>query len=158
MIGAVVAAASADCIYLTNGHALVGLILEETDEHVTLDIGAGTARIYRSRIVRMEKSDAVGRNQIVDEWARKYFLHRKFVPLGFEALARSFRELMDLRLGTVTALRLAEQRAKRETAIRRELDESETRLVDWPLNRMMSGDFLRQSRQDSAISKLSVWF
>jgi clan AA aspartic protease (TIGR02281 family) len=59
----------ADKLYLKNGRSLEGLIREESDSRVELDVGFGTVTFEKSAIERLEKSNPEETAIILKHWA-----------------------------------------------------------------------------------------
>ena len=87
----------ADTVELKNGNSIEGVVTEETDTHIVIDLGVGSMSVARSRVSAIRRADEAGREAIEREWEQKHFLHRKYVPFGLEDLAASFRILRDSR-------------------------------------------------------------
>ncbi len=63
-----ISGANADIIYLKNGRSMEGLIKNENEETVELDIGFGTVKFSREEIKSIYKSDLEGVNLIRQQW------------------------------------------------------------------------------------------
>lgn len=93
----------ADEVVFKNGRSIEGIVREETDSHIVLDLGVGSMRISRARIERIVRSGAEGDDRIEDRWRDKYFLHRRYVPLSMRGLGDALRRLSDRRQEAVRA-------------------------------------------------------
>lgn len=107
---------AADIVHLKNGRSVEGLIREETDRFVTLDLGAGSMKVPRSGILRIERGDDEARTRTREAWQERHWLHVKHVPAGFEALAARMRALMAERQAVI---RLQDAAGKEEADVRR---------------------------------------
>lgn len=112
--------AAGDTIRMTTGRAIEGIIVEENDEAVVLDIGVGTTTIRRHRIQSIERGDAGETSKIEKQWEEKYYTHKRHVPEQFQALASEFQRLTDRRAAarrsqrSIEAMKAAEDRLQRE--------------------------------------------
>jgi clan AA aspartic protease (TIGR02281 family) len=88
---------AADVVHLVNGRTMEGVLREETDLHVVLDVGVGSVQLARSAILRIERAQAGEAARLREDWQRKHWLHPKFVPAGLEKLAAAARQLTDQR-------------------------------------------------------------
>lgn len=110
---------AADIVHLKNGRSVEGLIREETDRHVTLDLGVGSMRVPRSGILRIERGDEAARTRTREAWQERHWLHVKHVPAGFETLAARMRALTDERQAVIRL----QDAAGQEAADGRRMDE-----------------------------------
>ncbi len=92
----------ADSIVFSNGRAIEGIIVEETDKAVTLDLGAGRTTVARSRIQRIER-DPEANARIRDDWAGRYVLHDRYVPGEWQPLVARFKALQTRRAAATKA-------------------------------------------------------
>lgn len=65
------AIAFADTLYLKNGRSIEGLIKNETDESIDLDVGFGTVNFRRDFIERIEKSTPQETQSLKNKWDLK---------------------------------------------------------------------------------------
>lgn len=89
--------ALADKVYLKSGRSIEGLIVKESDTQVVVDLGVGTTTLNRSQIERIEQSSGEDEARIMDDWRKKYYLHKKNVPEGLWPLVESYQKLVALR-------------------------------------------------------------
>ena len=83
----------ADTIRFTNGNALEGIVRQETDKQIVLDLGTGSTTFPRSAIAAVQRATEEENNLLRAGWKRKYFLHREYVPAELTALASDFTKL-----------------------------------------------------------------
>lgn len=81
----------ADRIVFRNGRELEGVIREENETHVVIDIGVGSMTISRRKIASVERASGPANAELKEAWQRKYILHRKHVPAGLSDVAEAFR-------------------------------------------------------------------
>ena len=114
--------AAADTVRLKNGNLIEGIVSTQNATHVCLDLGVGSTTISRAAIQAIELADEHGNQAIRDGWKKKYYLHKKYIPSGLEALASSFTALNGERNAALQARQhLADIRDK-ETRLRTELE------------------------------------
>lgn len=61
----------ADILYLKNGRSLEGLIKEEGENFVELEVYGGTVKLGRGEIEKIERSTPEGNRDVLLEWERK---------------------------------------------------------------------------------------
>lgn len=99
---------AADVVHMTNGRTLSGIVREETESHIVLQIGAGSVTLPHARIARIERGDDASHSHIHEQWRERNWLQAQHVPPGFEELATKVR--------TVSARRTEALRARRAMA------------------------------------------
>lgn len=99
------APAVSDDITLTNGRSMRGIVAQETDQFVVLDVGVGSTRIERRRIAAVRRAGSAENNKIRRAWREKYFLHRKYVPPSLTDLASGYNRLLASRDAATRARR-----------------------------------------------------
>lgn len=99
--------ARADSIQLKNGNTIDGIIMEESDTSIKLDLGVGSMSIRKSRIESISRADANSNLAIKSQWKKEHVLHKRHVPLGLESIAESFKNLEGLRASAAAAANLA---------------------------------------------------
>lgn len=120
----------ADMIYLTNGNSVEGIVKEETQTHVVIEIGLGTMRLPKSRVARIERSTKGETERLRDEWADEHFTHRKFVPRGQEGLAKAFRDVSERRREAGRARAAVRETREKQQELREEIEEIKIRLAE----------------------------
>ncbi|MDD5450050.1 MAG: NYN domain-containing protein [Candidatus Omnitrophica bacterium] len=92
----------ADTIYLKNKHVMEGIIQQENEKEVVLDIGFGEIAVSKTEIERVDRSDAQGRQEILRNWQNKYPETGRWVPEGaedvfaiFKAVGKKREEIID---------------------------------------------------------------
>lgn len=98
-------AARADTIYLKNKHAMEGIIQQENEKEVVLDIGFGEITISNAEIERVDKSDPQGRQEILKNWQNKYPETGRWIPEGAGDIFASFKAVEKKRDETIDAKR-----------------------------------------------------
>jgi len=83
----------ADTIYLKNKQAIKGIIKNETEEAVILDVGCGTSKFSRASIESIEKGTEEENNNIIKTWKIQYFDTGKWIPRGAKELFDSFKSV-----------------------------------------------------------------
>lgn len=112
--------ARGDRVHLHTGRAVEGLVTQASDTEVVVNVGVGSTRLKRSGIIRIDYSTPAEAAAIRQAWRRRYFLHDEYVPYGYEALARAFRDLQSRRRAAVKArralkaLRAADRKGKQD--------------------------------------------
>jgi len=89
--------AHADVVHMKNGRSMQGQVIEETDEYIILDLGGGTMTFDRDKVERIEKSGAEETAEQEEVWKRRFITSQKYVPRGYEAIARQFDSLTEIR-------------------------------------------------------------
>ena len=124
--------ATADVVYFKNKRFLEGVIIKETKTHVHLDMGVGISKIPKSSLSDIERTD----NEYLEKkWKRANFANAKYVPEGFEELAKNFRQLSVMRNDASMASRNSSGYSRMNgvlqekiTVLNQEIEESAERL------------------------------
>jgi len=74
-----------------------GIIAEETDQYVVLNLGVGSTRIERERIAAIKHEKSARNEEIRQGWHKKYFLHHKYVAPALADLASGYSALLEQR-------------------------------------------------------------
>lgn len=108
-------AASGDVVRLRNGQKLEGIVVTQTADRITLDVGTGQIHLKPAQVATVERGDP---GPMTEAWTRTYFLHPRFVPPSCTNLAAQLGELETRRRGATAAAatrrRLREEFAQRE--------------------------------------------
>jgi hypothetical protein len=112
--------APGDIVRFRNGREIEGVIREETDTHVIVDLGVGAMTVERGRIAAIVRSGEAANESLAESWRRKYFLHRRHVPAGLEDLAAAFRDVTTKRADAVRAQRSMTAADRAERSLREE--------------------------------------
>jgi clan AA aspartic protease (TIGR02281 family) len=83
----------ADIVYLKKGGWVEGVIIKQTKETVTVDLGFGTTEIEAADIDRIEKADKATQRSLQQQWSSDFFSQSRFVPERFRPTADSLSEL-----------------------------------------------------------------
>lgn len=126
----------ADRVFMTNGRSVDGVIVRETATDLVLDIGIGTTTIASNKIQSVQRSGAVGNDKIAQEWKDQYFLHKKNVPAGMEAIADELRALVDARGAAMRQSKYLSTTAGDEARLNAELEAISARSIE--VNRSVS--------------------
>ena len=134
--------AGADSIKLKKGGNLAGIIRQEDDTSITLQIGMGTMRIQKSEIESIRKAGEK-ENDALDASFRKAAIERgTFVPPGLEEMAQKLKAMADDR--------------KKVDGAKRQLDSLKQRLEDDSDKfRSMRSDFDRKNAEVSGMDPKS---
>ncbi len=87
----------ADTLHLTNGRTMEGIIEQETDQKIVLNVGFGTVTLKKYEIARIERDSQKEKSRRKEEWSYTYFLRPEHVPARFKALAHEFTRIEPLR-------------------------------------------------------------
>lgn len=87
----------ADEIYLKNKNVIKGLIENETDSEIVINIGIGKFTIEKEEIESVKRSEPQEREDLRTDWRKKDIRSGAFVPPGFEEIADKFQELKAMR-------------------------------------------------------------
>lgn len=116
-------AGRADTIRLRNGNAIEGIILQETNTLVVLDLGAGSTTFPRSLVASVEHATGDENDRLRSEWKQKYYLHRQYTPADLTTLATETTKLIAQHEDALQARRLLEGIPLRESRLKIERDE-----------------------------------
>lgn len=89
-----------DVVRLANGRSLEGIVVTQTAERVTLDVGTGQVHLRRAQIAAIQTASVA---RVEEDWQDRYFLHERFVPAGCTAFAERLRRLQDQQRSARTA-------------------------------------------------------
>ena len=106
----------ADKVVLSNGGSFEGLIVKDTPQYVVLDLGTGSMNLERRYISSVKYSGTAEREEIKRQWQKKYFLNKKFIPVGHEDIVKEFRKLLlqrDVASRSAGALRASKRKKER---------------------------------------------
>ena len=117
------AAAGADTIRLRNGYSLEGVVSQETDTQVVLDIGTGSTTLSRGTIAAVVHASDEDNQRLQSEWKQKYFLHRDYVPPDLTDLAADFSKLVSRHAQALSAHQALEGLAARELRLKAEQEQ-----------------------------------
>ena len=113
--------AQADILHLKNGQQIEGIIEDEGEDQVILDVGFGTVALKRTEILKIEHSDAKGKEAIVQQQQSEYFETGRWVPKGAEELFQRFKEIRSDRDGAFRAKTKKEDLIKKQTKLESEI-------------------------------------
>lgn len=85
--------ASADVIYLKNKRSLEGIIKEETDEGVVIEIGIGTVTIGKGEIESIERAGEEEQESLIKKFKKKDIEKGAFAPPSLKELSDRFQNL-----------------------------------------------------------------
>lgn len=85
--------ACADVIHMKNKRALTGVIKEESDIAVVVDIGIGKVTILKSDIESIEKAGTEEQKELVTDFKKREIEKGTFIPPGLEDAANRYQEL-----------------------------------------------------------------
>jgi len=121
---------SADTVRLKNGAVVDGIVASETGTHIVIEIGTGSMRVKRGDVASIRRSSDGERAAMREAWARKHYLHRKFVPKDMQGLVQAFRDLSGKRSTAVAAWSALARGVDEETAIRKAIDQAKSQLTE----------------------------
>lgn len=85
--------ARADTIHMKNKRILTGVIKEESDTAVVVDIGIGKVTILKSDIESIEKAGTEEQKELVTDFKKREIEKGTFIPPGLENTANRYQEL-----------------------------------------------------------------
>ncbi len=100
-----------DTIQLKNKRILNGIIKEETDTSITVDIGIGKVTVEKSEIESVEKAGGKEQAELIKDFKKRDIEQGRFVPRGLDDMANRFQELknnknkVDIERGQFTSLK-----------------------------------------------------
>lgn len=113
--------AVSDTIHLKNGRSIDGVISRETADDIVLSLGVGTTTIRKSKIKFIERTESAQNSKIEDEWRKKHYLNRKYVPHDLVGLVGNYRKLLAQRDGTILVRRRASRTGAKKAALMKEI-------------------------------------
>ncbi len=93
----------ADTVHLKNKRELEGIVREETQKDVVLDVGFGTITIGKDDIERIEKSTDEEKAELLKTWHNEYAATGRWVPKEAEGLLETFKEIQKKRADVIGA-------------------------------------------------------
>jgi len=85
--------ASADVIHLKNKRSLEGIIKEETDEVVVIEVGIGTVTIGKNEIESIERAGEEEQESLIKKFKKKDIEKGAFAPSSLKELSDRFQKL-----------------------------------------------------------------
>jgi clan AA aspartic protease (TIGR02281 family) len=95
--------ALADRIELKNGQRVEGVITQETDQGIVLNVSGGNITFKRAQVKAIVRSGQQENGALESAWRDKRFLEKDTVPQGLDALAALFRGLEARRRDAIAA-------------------------------------------------------
>lgn len=114
---------AADIVHMTNGQTMSGIVREESESYIVLQVGTGSITLPRARIARIERGDDASHERIHELWRERNWLQAQHVPPGFEELATKVRMVSARR---TEAMRARTAMAADVAASRRQEDHART--------------------------------
>ena len=114
------ASACGDTLHLQNGNTLEGIVTQETQGKVVLDLGTGSMTFPLGSITAIERASVEENKRLREEWKQKYFLHRQYTPADLTTLAAAFTRLVALHEQALGARRTMDDVSVRETRLNAE--------------------------------------
>ena len=121
--------ACADTIRLRNGNTIEGIVTQETDTQVILDLGTGRTTLSRGVIAAVEHATADENDLLRSGWKQKYYLHRAYVPAEQAGLAADFAKLGALREEALGARRSLAEMSAKETEWKAKQEQLRTQMI-----------------------------
>lgn len=144
------AAVLADRIILTSGRTVEGIITEEDDKRVVVEVSSGiSATLLRERIKSIERSGRDGQLRMRDAWRKSDFLHRDNVPAGMEKIAAGMQALQAQRAAATSAQNALSAADRDDVRLRLEAEQLKDRIVE--INRR-----LEAARPDRNVSEYNA--
>ena len=84
---------SADTVTFKNKQSMEGVITEEAENYIILDIGCGTITLPRTDIDSIKKSSSPANTAIVENWKKQYFENYSAPTQEDQKLLDEFKEL-----------------------------------------------------------------
>jgi clan AA aspartic protease (TIGR02281 family) len=81
-------------VRLSNGRTLEGVVVTQSADRVTLDVGTGQIHLRRAQVAAIQTT---GVARVESDWQDRYFLHARFVPTGCTNMAERLRRLQEHR-------------------------------------------------------------
>lgn len=119
----------ADTIHLRNGYQFDGIITEESDTQVVLELGTGRTTIPRRMIASIDRASEDVNDYIQAGSRQKYFLHRKNIPAELTGLATEFEKLGALRDGALHSRQTMDESSAKELRLKAELEQLRGQIV-----------------------------
>lgn len=110
-----------DEVYLKNGRSMEGIIKEETQDLITINVGCGEITLKRDEVDHIDKYTAGEQAELRKRWSRKYFLHPDFTPESLKGLAEDFKDLERLRKTAIDSKKEKEALTQKITKLYNEL-------------------------------------
>jgi len=85
----------ADMIYFKNGGTIEGIIKEENDTSIIIDLGIGTMTVRKDEIERIEKSSADDDQRLEQERRTGEISRGEWAPLGYEEIRMAYLKAKD---------------------------------------------------------------
>ena len=123
-------AAFCDRIYLKNGRTMEGIIENETETKITLNVGFGKITINKNEIESIRRYNDQEKGELHEKWSDKYFMHPEFIPKEFENIARNIKRLNLVRKRALISKSEKNKILKKITQIDKELEELNSQLYD----------------------------
>ena len=98
----------ADTLVLKNGRRMEGIIKEETEEKIILDIGYGTITVKKENVSQIQRSDEDESQKIKTRWKSKLYDPERLAPPGLRTLAAQLGKLENKRGDALKAWSKAE--------------------------------------------------
>lgn len=92
---------TADTVYLKSGGKVEGIVVEENDQKVVVDLGFGKTTVERNKVERIVRSEKAENATRKSQWKKKLVLHGRFVPTRCQPLVAPLKKLERLRSETL---------------------------------------------------------
>jgi len=122
--------AFSDIITTYEGNRITGIVTEQSDSTVTIDVGLGSITLNSSQIEDIHLFENGQNDSLRNHWMHEFFAMDPYVPSGFEALARSFRGLEAQRSNVVASKQRIETLSEKRRDLERRLREEEEELIE----------------------------
>jgi len=109
-----------DVVHLKNGRQLEGVILEESEEGIVLDIGMGSTTIAASRVERVERSDSAENENTRKVW-RTTYISANDLPEELRPIMKRYDRLKAMRESALRSAREMPIAIRKMEATRKQL-------------------------------------
>jgi clan AA aspartic protease (TIGR02281 family) len=93
--------ACADFVYLKNENTVEGIIENEDDAKITLNVGYGKISLEKKYIEYIDRYAPAKQDELRKSWNRRYFMRPEFIPDSLKDIAKDFENLETLRYSAI---------------------------------------------------------
>ena len=118
--------ARADVLVLRNGERLEGIIREESDRALVLDIGMGAVTVDRGRVSAIERESPADNERRQERW-RTTYVAPQALPEDLQAISRRFERLTGVRRRALEAAKKLPGAVQRHAGLEQQLVRAQAR-------------------------------
>jgi len=118
----------ADTVILKNQHSINGIISEENEESIVLNVGCGTITLPRSDIESVQRAEDTANELMVEDWKRQYFESFPAPTPKDQVLLDGFKELRGERGQLTRSTTRKENISKEISILQREISQIQDEL------------------------------